>query len=136
MSQPNTHKGISAIHPTCTDVSNRQSLVGSICLSIVLMALSFVFLSYDVFFDAIEIETLVGQSLSHASDFLFASQALTQSELPLVLVLSFCALLLHFFLFRLARVTQNKTPIKYPALSLDQPIQSAHGCRAPPLFIC
>lgn len=50
------------MHPTCTDVSNRQSLVGSICLSIVLMALSFVFLSYDVFFDAIEIETLVDKA--------------------------------------------------------------------------
>ncbi len=98
------------MHPTCTDVSNRQSLVGSICLSIVLMALSFVFLSYDVFFDAIEIETLVGQSLSHASDFLFASQFLTQSELPLVLVLSFCALLLHFFLFRFSQGYPKQNP--------------------------
>lgn len=128
------HNGNVIPHSCFTNDAYLRAIIVNICFATVLFILSFIFISHNIVFDIAGSEGLVIQAAFHFSDLLFASYSLNTAGLTLAFIVTFCGLLIRFFRFKLARFYCRKTATLSPLFPSNQPIQLAHGCRAPPCF--
>nr|WP_249319173.1 hypothetical protein [Pseudoalteromonas sp. BDTF-M6] len=84
--------------------------------------------------DVAELEALLGNGLQHESVLVTLAQFLAHPVLSAQLLIGLCWLLFHVFVAKRTGIFLRKAAFAFVAPTRSQPVQDAHGCRAPPLI--
>lgn len=82
--------------------------------------------------DAINLESALANDLWYEPLVYGYSEFLNSANLPSQILIGLCCLLSFFYPKRRFGSYLNKTAFKFRETATSQPVQTAHGCRAPP----
>jgi hypothetical protein len=105
-----------------------------VCVAITLFVLNTVILLSGVVEDVFSLEALLSDNSVIEPLLLTIAEFLAYPIISSQLLIGFCWLLFHIFPARRAGIILRKAAFAFSEAKVSQPVQAAHGCRAPPSF--
>ena len=131
-----------SLHHTATELASgepqtceRLNKAGKgVCVAITLLVFNTVMLLSGALEDAFKLEALLSDGFIVEPLLLNLAQFLAHPIISSQLLIGLCWLLFHICPARRAGIILRKAAFAFSEAKVQQPVQAAHGCRAPPSF--
>jgi len=105
-----------------------------VCVAITLVVFNTLMLLSGAAEDAFSLEALLSDNTFVEPLLLTIAEFLAYPIISSQLLIGLCWLLFHTFSARRAGIVLRKAAFAFSEAKVSQPVQAAHGCRAPPSF--
>ncbi|WP_462159627.1 hypothetical protein [Pseudoalteromonas sp. GB56] len=133
MQQYSSHNGVILPSPVTLGMVRSRALTTQLLFICVVVLGNLTLAMSGLLGDAAELEALASQNLTQDPILVSLLQFIVHPVVASQLLIGLCWLLFHVFIAKRAGIILRKETLSLSAPTRLQPVQDAHGCRAPPV---